>query len=913
MSDINFLDKDTSNQYLVPSKSNKKYPADNNQKSETYALGGFVAEKIEPQLKETVRFLGATLGDTISAHKGEDWLQRIEDIRIRGRKSYQGEQEESAALIELFKQLTNDELLTVGRAFSQFLNLANIAEQEYNSAYNDEDPVEALFEHLDQADVDQQTFEQALAQLKIDLVLTAHPTEVTRRTLIHKHSELASCLTHLHQDSLSDGQREVLETRIADLISQAWHTEEIRSVRPTPIDEARWGFSVIENSLWDAVPDFVRELDRKLQSRFGSKLPLDASPVQFSSWMGGDRDGNPFVTAKVTQTVLLRARRRAARLFARDLDTLQVELSMRDCDDALREVVGDVREPYRELLRPVLRRLEKTHEGILNQINGEVVSHEDWIKEKDDLLKPLLLCYNSLVACGMEVTANGKLLDTIRRVHCFGVTLLKLDVRQDSERHADVFGELTRHFGIGDYNTWSEEDKQAFLLRELNSKRPLFPAHWQPSDDVQEVLDTCKVIAANSEEGFGIYIISMASLPSDVLSVQLLLKEMGVSWPMPVAPLFETLDDLNNAPDVTRSLLDIDWYRGYIKGRQYVMIGYSDSAKDAGAIAAGWAQYQSQEALVALAEEHGIELTLFHGRGGTIGRGGLPAHAAIHSQPPGSLKGGFRVTEQGETIRYKFGMPRLAQRSLGLYASAIIEAIVLPPPAPKAQWRETIQSVADAGRDNYRHTVRHDENFVPYFRVATPEQELGKLPLGSRPAKRKPAGGIESLRAIPWIFAWAQTRLVLPSWLGVMKAVKSALEDNKKPVVDDMLANWPFFRSRLSMLDMVFNKADPRISEAYDERLVPQELQRFGEALRSELGDSVELLLELLGQKEVMESDPKGKESMTIRAGYLQPLHFLQIELLARIREMGEEVDPKLERAMMVTIAGIAIGMRNTG
>ena len=873
-----------------------------------------MADKSEPQLRDSVRFLGATLGDTIRDQLGDKWLQRIEDIRKSGRKSFQGEEAHSEQLKNLFSELSNEELLTVGRAFSQFLNLANIAEQEFNSAHTEDDPVMALFNHLENANIDNQTFEQALKQLKIDLVLTAHPTEVTRRTLIHKHSELAECLAQLHQSVISEHQRDKLETRIAELISQAWHTEEIRSVRPTPVDEARWGFSVIENSLWDAVPAFVRELDQKVQQKFGLSLPLDASPVQFSSWMGGDRDGNPFVTAKVTQTVLLRARRRAARLFAKDIDNLQVELSMADCDETLRSKVGDVREPYRAVLRPLLQKLNRTHEGIIAQLNGEVVSADNWVKTKQDLLEPLMLCYDSLIASGMQVIANGKLMDTIRRVHCFGVHLLKLDVRQDSERHADVFGELTRYFGMGDYTDWSEADKQAFLLRELNSKRPLFPANWKPSDDVQEVLDTCKVIAQNSQDGFGIYIISMASLPSDVLSVQLLLKEMGVDWPMPVAPLFETLDDLNNAPEVMQNLLDVDWYRGYINGRQYVMIGYSDSAKDAGALAAGWAQYQSQEALVALADKFGIQLTLFHGRGGTIGRGGLPAHAAIHSQPPGSLKGGFRVTEQGETIRYKFGMPLLAQRSLGLYASAIIEASIFPPPAPKDEWRDVIQTMADAGRDNYRNIVRHDENFVPYFRVATPEQELGKLPLGSRPAKRRPTGGIESLRAIPWIFAWAQTRLVLPSWLGVMKAVKSSLDSGQQDAINDMLANWPFFRSRLSMLDMVFNKADPRISEAYDQRLVPQELRHFGEALRTELGDSVSLLLELLNQDSVMESDEKGKESMSIRAGYLQPLHYLQIELLSRIRELGEDAtDATLERAMMVTIAGIAVGMRNTG
>jgi phosphoenolpyruvate carboxylase len=873
-----------------------------------------VSQQLDIKLKESVRFLGTTLGDTIRAQLGEEWLQRIETIRLAGRDSYQGTSQASQQLKDMFSELKNEELLTIGRAFSQFLNLANIAEQEFNTITTDDDPVTTLFDHLEKADISQATFAEAFAQLKIDLVLTAHPTEVTRRTLIHKHSELGSCLRDLHQSQLNDTRRKELETRIADLIAQAWHTEEIRTIRPTPVDEAKWGFSVIENSLWDAVPQFIRSLEEKVRKRFNINLPIDAAPVQFSSWMGGDRDGNPNVTSKVTQQVLLLSRKRAAKLFARDLDKLQVELSMSDCDEALRKIVGDdALEPYRALLRPLLAKLIATQEGIDEFLAGKQVSQSEWISSQQQLLTPLLDCYRSLHACGMQVIADGGLLDTIRRVHCFGVHLLKLDIRQDSERHADVFGELTRYFGIGDYSKWSEHDKQAFLLRELASKRPLIPNKWQPSEDVQEVLDTCKVIAQNSEQSFGIYVISMASLPSDVLAVQLLLKESQVSWPMPVAPLFETLDDLNNAESVMQQLFDIDWYRGYIQGRQYVMIGYSDSAKDAGALAAGWAQYESQESLVKLSEQYNTKLTLFHGRGGTIGRGGLPAHAAIHSQPPGSLTGGFRVTEQGETIRYKFGMPELAKGSLGLYASAILEAILFPPPKPKQEWRDAITTMANQGRDNYRQTVRHDPNFVPYFRVATPEQELGKLPLGSRPAKRKPTGGIESLRAIPWIFAWAQTRLVLPSWLGVMKAVQQAQQQGLQDTIDDMLQHWPFFHSRLSMLDMVFNKADARISAEYDQRLVPEELRHFGEALREELNMSVALLLEVLGQQSVMESDPKGKESMTIRAGYLQPLHFLQIELLDRIRQLGEQTDPVLERAMMVTIAGIAVGMRNTG
>ncbi|AFT96814.1 phosphoenolpyruvate carboxylase [Alteromonas macleodii str. 'Balearic Sea AD45'] len=868
----------------------------------------------DAELKDTVRYLGKTLGETIKNQLGQEWLDRIEKIRKGGRASYQGDATCSEELKETFKTMSDSDLLTVGRAFAQFLNLGNIAEQEYNAAMNVDASIDALFKHLDKAELTAEKVQDAVAKLNIDLVLTAHPTEVTRRTLIHKHKELANCLQAIHQESLSDVERKKIETRIADLIAQAWHTEEIRSVRPTPVDEARWGFSVIENSLWEAVPDFMRELDGRLNEDYDVSLPLDSSPVQFSSWMGGDRDGNPFVTSKVTEQVLLLARKRAAKLFAIDLDRLQVELSMYDCNDALREKVGDANEPYRALLRPLVDKFITTRDGISDYLAGKNPDTSNWVESDDELIEPLMLCYQSLLDCGMQVVANGLLLDTIRRARVFGIHLLRLDVRQDSERHADVFSELTRYLGLGDYAQWSEADKQAFLLRELGSKRPLFPAQWDASDDVKEVLDTCKVIAKHSKHGFGIYIISMASEPSDVMAVQLLLQESGVDWPMPVAPLFETLDDLNNSPDVMRKLLSIDWYRGYVKGRQFVMIGYSDSAKDAGALAAGWAQYQSQEALVAIADEFDVSLTLFHGRGGTIGRGGLPAHAAIYSQPPGSLDGGFRVTEQGETIRYKFGMPKLAKRSLGIYASAIIEAMLFPPPAPKEEWRELITAMAAQGRDNYRATVRHDKEFVPYFRVATPEQELGKLPLGSRPAKRKPQGGIESLRAIPWIFAWAQTRLVLPSWLGVMRAIDSVKTPENEKVVNEMFSEWPFYRSRLSMLDMVFHKADPRISEAYDERLVPKELKHFGEALRSELKESISSLLAITGDGDIMKNDPQGKESMEIRAGYLQPLHYLQIELLDRIRKAGDDAqNTSLERAMMVTIAGIAIGMRNTG
>ena len=871
---------------------------------------------IDDSLLEIVRYLGTELGNVIQDHLGDKWLNKIEDIRIEGRKSSLGDGESTQKLQSVFQEMSNDELLTVGRAFSQFLNLANLAEQEDTVAKClDKDPVGEFFTKLKDSDSPQMSIVEAVKKLSIELVLTAHPTEVTRRTLIYKYAKLAECLSEIHSDNLSAAQREGFEARIAELISQAWHTDEIRTDRPTPVDEAQWGFSVIESSLWKAVPDFIRKFDQQLSTEFNINLPLNSNIVRFASWMGGDRDGNPFVTSKVTEKVLLLAKQRATSLFLNDIKQLYIELSMEDCSPELQSRVGDAREPYRAILHDLKQKLIQTDEGIDAYLNGDTAFLKVGIENQIELTEPLELCYNSLITMGMKGIANSQLLDTIRRAYCFGINLLKLDIRQDSDRHADVFSELTQHLGLGDYNTWSEQEKQKFLLDELNSKRPLFPRKWSPSDDVKEVLESCNVVAQQNPEALGIYIISMARRPSDVLAVNLLLQEAGITWAMPVAPLFETLDDLNNAHDSMSQLLAIDWYREFIQKHQYVMIGYSDSAKDAGALAAGWAQYQSQESLVELAHTYDISLTLFHGRGGTIGRGGLPAHGAILSQPPGSCLGGLRVTEQGETIRYKFGTEPLAQHSLALYASAILEGLMLPPPAPKAEWREMVTEMANDARDNYRSIVRDDPNFVAYFRAATPELELSKLPLGSRPSKRKPNGGVESLRAIPWIFAWAQNRLVLPSWLGVMKAVQGSIDKGNQDTMHEMITYWPFFSSRLSMLEMVFMKSNRHIAAKYDEMLVDDSLRYFGEDLRAELSHSKQLLLTLLDQKEVMEKDLASKESMMIRSGYLEPLHLMQVELLKRARQNtnDESLDVALERALMVSIAGVATGLRNTG
>jgi phosphoenolpyruvate carboxylase len=504
------------------------------------------------------------------------------------------------------------------------------------------------------------------------------------------------------------------------------------------------------------------------------------------------------------------------------------------------------------------------------------------------------------------------LLDCLRRAATFGLFLVRLDVRQDSSRHAAAMTEITDYLGLGRYAEWDEETRVTFLLNELENRRPLLPAHFKASGETAEVLATCREVAGAPAASLGSYVISMAGAASDVLAVQLLLKESGLQRPMRVVPLFETLADLDNAGPVISRLLALRGYRARLQGPQEVMIGYSDSAKDAGTTAAAWAQYRAQETLVQVCREQNVELLLFHGRGGTVGRGGGPAHAAILSQPPGSVVGRFRTTEQGEMIRFKFGLPDIAEQNLNLYLAAVLEATVLPPPTPEPAWRELMDKLATDGVNAYRAVVREHPQFVAYFRQATPELELGRLPLGSRPAKRR-EGGVESLRAIPWIFAWTQTRLMLPAWLGWEAALNNALQRGEGELLQQMRAQWPFFRTRIDMLEMVLAKADASIARLYDERLVEPALLPLGEHLRGLLSQAVTAVLGLTGQSQLLAHSPETLESISVRNTYLDPLHLLQAELLARSRLRDDQAGSPLEQALLVSVAGIAAGLRNTG
>jgi phosphoenolpyruvate carboxylase len=861
---------------------------------------------LDPALRDDVRLLGQLLGTVIERDRGAAFVETIETTRRLAKRARAGGPDDWRTLRAFLEAIPGNETLAVARAFNQFLNLANIAEQHHQIR---QQRVRGHSMSLPQ----HEDLTGALRDLTIELVLTAHPTEILRRTMIQKYDAIAALLTRLDDCLASERERYVEELERS--IAEAWHTDEIRHERPSPQDEAKWGFAVIEHSLWHALPRTLRALDNALVARGRAPLPLDATPIRFAIWMGGDRDGNPNVTAAVTREVLMLARWMAADLLLRDVEALIATLSMSRANAALSTRANDTHEPYRALLKTLRNRLRNTRDWA-ERLDPRPPHDADICDTVASIAEPLSLCYDSLVECGMQAIADGPLKDTLRRVHCFGVHLVRLDIRQSADRHEAVLDALTRYLEITidgrSYREWNEAERQRFLVAELSSRRPLVPAVWPATDDVAEVLATMRVIGKQQAAGIAEYIISMAAQPSDVLAVILLLRAGGLTQALPIVPLFETLADLDGAAGCIDALLAIPWYRDYCGGYQQVMIGYSDSAKDAGQLAAAWAQYRAQERLAEVCARHGVKLALFHGRGGAVGRGGGPAQAAILSQPPGSLAGTLRVTEQGEMIRFKLGQAELATDTLMRYVSSTLEATLTPPRQPTQQWRELMDQMAAAAHRAYRDVVADDPAFVHLFRDLTPEQELGILALGSRPARRRASSDVASLRAIPWVFAWTQVRLMLPAWLGTDAALAHVQRAGALDEVRAML-DWPFFRMQMDMLEMVLAKADRVLAGYYADRLTDAPQRAAVAALCDRQAELEAGLLRLREADHLLQHDTALADALRVRDTYLDPLHLLQTELLARYRHGGAAAPEVVAQALKVTMAGIATGLRNTG
>jgi phosphoenolpyruvate carboxylase len=874
-------------------------------------------------LRDDVRVLGELLGETLRAREGEALFETVERVRQLSKEARAGDDEDFAALAAELSHLTVDTAVPVARAFAHFLNLANIAEQHHRIRRRREyqrDPSSRpqrgscadSFTRLISSGVMPDALYDAVCSLSIELVLTAHPTEIARRTLVHKYNRIAAMLGTRDRADLTPPEEEELTTVLRREIETAWATSDVRDERPTPLDEVRSGLVLFEQSLWDAVPRYFRGVDRALLATTGRRLPLEVTPIRFGSWIGGDRDGNPSVTPEVTRRACLLARWVAADLYFGEIDALRDELSLDHASDELRSQVGDASEPYRELLRGVRTRLAATREWIEASLLGssDTPPAAGVYLDGRELIEMLRLCQRSLEQTGHAIIAEGRLSDVLRRLITFDLTLARLDVRQDAARHTETLSALTAAHDLGSYDDWDEAKRAEFLLQQLSASDRLALDRVKATPEVHDVIETFRMIARIPRGSLGAYVITMAAAPSDVLAVALLQRLANVREPLRVVPLFETSRDLQHAGATLDALLGIDWYRERLGGRLEVMIGYSDSAKDVGRLTAGWDLYRAQEAIVATCRAHGVAVTLFHGRGGSVGRGGGPTHMAIQAQPPGSIDGTLRVTEQGEMLQALFGLPEIALRTLEIYTTGTLEAWLVPGPAPASEWRACMDRLAADAKRAYRRVVYETPPFLDYFHTSTPEPELAELNIGSRPARRKRDGGIANLRAIPWQFAWTQTRLLLGAWLGVEEALERAIARGETDDLRRMYRDWPHFHSSIGLIEMVLAKADARIAAVYDHQLVPPPFRPIGTDLRERLRRAIDGVLHITGESELLASNPVLRRSIDVRNPYVDPINLVQVELLRRLRQ---HPDPRLRRAFDVTVNGIAAGMRNTG
>lgn len=914
-----------------------------------FGEGAYASDALLSDLK----LLDTVLGDSIRylEEDGKELTQKVNHI-IR---TLTANPEDSTEVQKFISTFSSTDALRVSRVMSHYLNLANVAEQHHRIRstrlqaiqnvplkYSCDEIIKSM---LDDGIPSEKIYE-AICNQKIELVLTAHPTQVMRRTLLSKNNKVANCMDKLDVSNSTPFEKEEAKNALVREISGSWLTDEIRRRKPTPDEEAMGGFAVIEQSLWHAVPQLMRHLDGASRKLLGKPLPEGFVNLRFGSWMGGDRDGNDNVTAAVTRQVCCFSRWIAADLYYREIDALLFELSMFRYTPELGQLAAAAserrrlhkpkylttlykefregipeKEVYRLVLAEVRDRLlltKRKYEDAITQANNnsiwdEIPAASGPYEFAADILPPLMACYRSLCTIGAFEVANGRLLDIIRRLRCFGLTLVKLDLRQEATRHTEVADALTQYLGLGSYEEWEEDKRQAFLVEQLKSRRPLIPRVFPCTPRVQEVLDTFSAAAELGPESLGAYVISMCATPSDILLVDLLQREMGAKTPLRVVPLFETVADLQSAPGTLRQLFSVQYYHERIQGEQEVMLGYSDSAKDAGRLTSAWELYRAQELVTAVCKEFNIKGTLFHGRGGSVGRGGGPMYLAVQSLAPGSLDGRLRVTEQGEMIEAQFGQPGIAVRTLELYTTATLKATLQPPLPPKPKWCEVMNSLSETACKTYRDVVHH-ENFVPYFRSSTPVNELGYLNIGSRPSKRKSDGGIESLRAIPWIFSFTQTRLLLPAWLGVGAALELGLQNGWKDDLVEMYRDWPFFQSTIDLVDMVLSKAEPTIASRYNELLVPPQYQPMGLELVGLYHKTVHSILQLSNHKVLQEKNPVLLHSINLRKSFVNPINLIQAEVLARLRKTSEaERDPILMDAFIITINGIAAGMRNTG
>jgi phosphoenolpyruvate carboxylase len=912
-----------------------------------------VPEKDVP-LRYDIRLLGRILGDTVRVHEGEAVFDLVERIRRTGVQFHREADEQARRELQVItSELPSDLAIRIIRAFGYFSHLANIAEDQHHIrrtrayAMAGAAPRAGTMAHALQRAKDagigrdrlQAFFDHAL----VSPVLTAHPTEVRRKSSIDREMEIARLLDE--RDRIEFTPEELADNRKAlrRAVLTLWQTSILRRTRLRVIDEVANGLSYYDHTFLRQLPRFYADLEDELGGIDPAWQDLRVSPfLRTGSWIGGDRDGNPYVTADVLRQTLAMQSQRALHFYLEELHELGSELSL---DARLVRVSEAVRElaerssdraperqdePYRRAIVGIHARLAATAQS-LDGGEAPAVANAPVYARAGELKADLDVLFESLVAHGSAGLARGRLRTLRRAVDVFGFHLASLDLRQNADVHERTVGELLAVAGVvDDYRALPEDARVALLVAELGNARPLTSPHLAYGDETRGELAMLNV-AADAHRRYGSaalphYVISKADGMSDVLEVAVLLKEVGLLRPrearldVDIVPLFETIADLQHCGRIMDSLFALPLYRRLLASRrdtQEVMLGYSDSNKDGGYLTSTWELYKAELALIDVFRRHKIALRLFHGRGGSVGRGGGPSYEAILAQPPGAVQGQIRITEQGEVIAGKYSNAEVGRRNLETLAAATLEATLLESdaPAPSADYLAAMEELSSHACRAYRSLVYETEGFERYFREATVLNEIANLNIGSRPASRSGRSRIEDLRAIPWVFSWAQCRLMLPGWYGFGSAVQawvSAHPESGMAMLQDMYRQWPFFRTMLSNADMVLAKSDIAIASRYAELVSDTALRESIFArLRQEWQDSIAAVLAITGQKSLLERNPLLARSIRNRFPYIDPLNHVQIELLRRHR--GGDTDPAVVQGIHLSINGIAAGLRNSG
>jgi len=867
----------------------------------------------------------------------------VEQVRALGKSSRRGGSGEAAAALDhLLAELSISDVIPLVRAFTAYFYLANVAEQVHriDQLAVDELGLAATVDRVLEAGVEPQLLAGILQRLEVRPVLTAHPTEAARRSILSKTVVLAELIDRRLQ--ATDKELGTIDRRTAEMIDQIWQTDELRLQKPNPVEEARSALYYLVQIAAKVLPDLAESVTVEL-ARLG--VVATESPIRFGTWVGGDRDGNPGVTPETTLETLLLQHDRGLRHLIGLVAELSEELSvsellapiseeLKDSLDRDRETLPEVwqrerrrtaSEPYRLKCSYIHARLINTNLRLqqgLAHVTGLDYTHPS------ELLAELDMMANSLLGSRGELIALGAVARVQRAVKTFGFQMATLDVREHSSKHKTTISELFSLVEV-DYKAMGANQRVVVLSSELDGTRPLSGLTTELTEESDRTLRTFHAIR-EAKERYGdqvieSYIVSMTETAADILEAAVLAREAGLLdlrrgiANIGLVPLVETIDDLRNAGALLDDLFFNTQYRAILGLRgdsQEVMLGYSDSNKEGGITTSQWEIYKAQRAMRNVAERHGIHLRLFHGRGGTIGRGGGPTHAAILAQPYGTVDGDLKVTEQGEVISEKYGHPGIAARNLELALASVLESSLLhrqsrKPKETLDRWTEAMDCVSDEAHSSYRDFVGHT-SLVPYFLASTPVEELGRLNLGSRPSRRPGGvGGVEDLRAIPWVFGWTQTRQIVPGWFGVGTGIRAARKAGYGETLSEMAGEWGFFQTFLSNVEMTLAKTDLDIAGRYVTSLVPEGHRGLLDLIRAEYELSTEEILTLRQASGLLEDLPLLKRTLGVRDIYLDPINYLQVSLLARSRA-GESGD-ELNRALLLTVNGIAAGMRNTG